>query len=304
MIISEPSNPWISGLASLFSEEFFRLARARLRPGGVMVQWIQLYNLRPDDLKMIVKTFQRVFPATTLWSVSDDLFLLGRTEPGLLDLGLLRRRFAAGRVAEGIGFPGSAAWPGVLGVFALGETDAARLVDRAGTNTDDRLPLEFSAPRALYLDTARENRDVIRRARTSSLPELLRGGEGELERAETHFWIGMGCLVRNAPEDALAHFARALELEPDHKPTLLEASNVHLRLGRPDQALALAQRALDRGPLRARTLYLLGRIHEALKSPERAQENFVQALALEAGDAKLREDLLVALRRVGGVGRR
>ena len=304
VIISEPSNPWISGLASLFSEEFFRLARARLRPGGVMVQWIQLYNLRPDDLKMIVKTFQRVFPATTLWSVSDDLFLLGRTEPGLLDLGLLRRRFAVGRVAEGIGFPGSAAWPGVLGVFALGETDAARLVDRAETNTDDRLPLEFSAPRALYLDTARENRDVIRRARTSSLPELLRGGEGELERAETHFWIGMGCLVRNAPEDALAHFARALELERDHKPSLLEASNVHLRLGRPDQALALAQRALDRGPLRARTLYLLGRIHEALKSPERAQENFVQALALEAGDAKLREDLLAALRRVGGVGRR
>ena len=114
----------------------------------------------------------------------------------------------------------------------------------------------------------------------------------------------MGCLVRNAPEDALAHFARALELERDHKPSLLEASNVHLRLGRPDEALAFAQRALDRGPLRARTLYLLGRIHEALKSPERAQENFVQALALEAGDAKLREDLLVALRRLGGVGRR
>src|SRR5207244_7423926 len=121
-----------------------------------------------------------------------------------------------------------------------------------------------------------------------------------LERAETHFWIGMGCLVRNAPEDALAHFARALELERDHKPTLLEASNVHLRLGRPDEALALAQRALDRGPLRARTLYLLGRIHEALKSPERAQENFVQALALVPEQQKLRADLLVELMRVDG----
>src|SRR5438309_6890295 len=110
----------------------------------------------------------------------------------------------------------------------------------------------------------------------------------------------MGCLVRNAPEDALAHFARALELERDHKPSLLEASNVHLRLGRPDQALALAQRALDRGPLRARTLYLLGRIHEALKSPDRAKKSFEEALALVPEDQKLRADLLLELKRVEG----
>ena len=46
VIISEPSNPWMSGLASMFSEEFFRLARERLRPGGIMLQWIQAYNIR------------------------------------------------------------------------------------------------------------------------------------------------------------------------------------------------------------------------------------------------------------------
>jgi len=300
VIISEPSNPWISGLASLFSEEFFRLARAGLRPGGVMVQWVQLYNLRPDDLKMILKTFRGVFPATTLWNIGDDLLLLGRTEPGPLDLGRLRTRFASGRVDEGFGFPGSAAWPGVLGLFALGETDTARLVEGATTNTDDRLPLEFSAPRALHLDTGRENREMLRRARTSLLPELAPGSPGELERADTHYWIAMGCLWRDAPDDALIHFGRALALERDHRPALLEASNVYLRLGRPDEALVFAQRALDRGPLRAKTLYLLGRIYEALKSPDRARESFVQALALGSGDAKLRADVLLALGRVGG----
>jgi len=40
VIISEPSNPWMSGLASMFSEEFFQLARERLRPSGIMLQWI------------------------------------------------------------------------------------------------------------------------------------------------------------------------------------------------------------------------------------------------------------------------
>src|SRR6266446_784156 len=300
VIISEPSNPWISGLASLFSEEFFRLTRAHLSPGGVMVQWIQLYNLRPDDLRMILKTFQGVFPATTVWNISEDLLLVGRTEPGALDLGRVKARFAEGRVGEDLGYPGNGAWPSVLGFFALGETDTARFVEDAERNTDDRLTLEFSAPRALYLDTSRTNQEAIQKARTSLLPELAPGSRGELERADVRYWIGMGCLGRNAMEDALAHFQRALELEPDHKPALLETSRVHFRLGRPEEALAFAQRALDRGPLRARTLYLLGRIHAALKSPDRAKKSFEEALALVPEDQKLRADLLLELKRVEG----
>src|SRR3989442_1325349 len=300
VIISEPSNPWISGLASLFSEEFFRLTRAHLSPGGVMVQWIQLYNLRPDDLRMILKTFQGVFPATTVWNISEDLLLVGRTAPGALDLGRVKARFAEGRVGEDLGYPGNGAWPSVLGFFALGETDTARFVEDAERNTDDRLTLEFSAPRALYLDTSRTNQEAIRKARTSPLPELAPGSRGELERADVRYWIGMGCLGRNAMEDALAHFQRALELEPDHKPALLETNLVHFLLGRPEEALAFAQRALDRGPLRARTLYLLGRIHAALKSPDRAKKSFEEALALVPEDQKLRADLLLELKRVEG----
>src|SRR5438132_479375 len=303
VIISEPSNPWISGLAALFSEEFFGVARARLRPGGVMVQWIQLYNLRPDDLKMILKTFQGVFPETTLWNVSEDLLLLGRPEPGPLDLERPKTRFAAGRVADDLGYPGNEAWPSVLGFCTLEATATARLVADAATNTDDRLPLEFSAPRALYLETGRENQEGLRRARTSSLPALSPGGQGELDRAGTHYWIGMGCLRRNAMDDALAHFRQALTLDPRHRPSLLEASSLYLWLGRPDDALPLAYRALDQGPLRARTLYLVGRMYKALKSPDRARESLEQALALEPTDAKLRSDLLRELKRMVGARR-
>src|SRR5437016_13803536 len=103
----------------------------------------------------------------------------------------------------------------------------------------------------------------------------------------------MGCLGRNAMEDALAHFQRALELEPDHKPALLETSRVHFRLGRPEEALAFAQRALDRGPLRARTLYLLGRIHAAVKSPDRAKKYVEAEVALVPADQKLRNHVLM-----------
>src|SRR5947199_143892 len=126
VIISEPSNPWISGLASLFSEEFFRLTRAHLSPGGVVVQWVQLYNLRPDELRIILKPFQGVFPATTVWNISEDLLLVGRTEPDALDLGNVKARIADGRVGDDLGHPGNGAWPTVLRFFGLADTDPAR----------------------------------------------------------------------------------------------------------------------------------------------------------------------------------
>ncbi|HYQ47752.1 MAG TPA: fused MFS/spermidine synthase, partial [Thermodesulfovibrionales bacterium] len=62
VIISEPSNPWISGIGNLFSREFFEMSRARLKQGGLFCQWVQLYGLNPDVLKMIIRTFSAVFP--------------------------------------------------------------------------------------------------------------------------------------------------------------------------------------------------------------------------------------------------
>ena len=72
-------------------------------------------------------------------------------------------------------------WSGVLGYFALGEEDAARYARGAALNTDDRLALEFSAPRALYLDTHAENARVLRSFRTASLPEVTPGSAAELD---------------------------------------------------------------------------------------------------------------------------
>src|SRR6185503_9777791 len=93
VITSEPSNPWIGGVASLFSREFFALARQRLRPGGLMVQWVHGYGLAPEDLAMIVATFRSVFPATSVWQVAQgDYLLVGRPEPAPLDLRALKAR--------------------------------------------------------------------------------------------------------------------------------------------------------------------------------------------------------------------
>jgi predicted membrane-bound spermidine synthase len=66
LVVSEPSNPWIAGVASLFTVDFYRLVRSRLAPGGLMVQWLQAYDLVPRDLRMVVRSFREVFPDATL----------------------------------------------------------------------------------------------------------------------------------------------------------------------------------------------------------------------------------------------
>ncbi|HET6898900.1 MAG TPA: fused MFS/spermidine synthase, partial [Vicinamibacteria bacterium] len=174
VIISEPSNPWIQGMAALFSVEFFTQARERLRPRGIMLQWLQTYNLAPEDLRMVVATFRSVFPAVSVWqSFAGDLLLIGRMEASPLDLRNVRARWEA--------LPGLRAdfermsmgnWAGMLGSFVLGEVDTARLADGARLNTDDRLPLEWSAPSSIYLDTTPTNVALLSVYRRAMLPDL------------------------------------------------------------------------------------------------------------------------------------
>jgi len=153
VIASQPSNPWVAGVAGLFTTDMYRLLRDRLRPGGIVAQWVQAYRITPGDLRGVVASFLAVFPDATLWEESPgggDLFLVG----GLGDGGIDPARLAAAPAAAwadlaraGIDGPADlltrfVAGPRALGTFARG----ARL------HTDDNLYLEWRAPLALLND--------------------------------------------------------------------------------------------------------------------------------------------------------
>jgi spermidine synthase len=70
LIISEPSNPWVSGVASLFTTEFYRIASSRLAPGGALAQWIQLYEINDDLLLSILAAIHANFRSYTLYQAS------------------------------------------------------------------------------------------------------------------------------------------------------------------------------------------------------------------------------------------
>ena len=82
VVISEPSNPWMAGVAALFTQEFFETVRSRLAPGGIFCQWAHTYDVSDADLRSIVATFRSVFPDGTMWLAGDgDLLLVGSTAP-------------------------------------------------------------------------------------------------------------------------------------------------------------------------------------------------------------------------------
>jgi spermidine synthase len=298
VIVSEPSNPWIGGVATLFSEEFYALARSRLAPGGVMVQWIDGYTIRPADLKMVVKTFRTAFPATTIWHAhgAADFMLVGSVQPRPLDLAKVRAAWTASPALkedfQRLGF--RAPWA-FLADFLLAEPDAARLTLGADLNTDDLLPLEFSAPKSLHGDTASTNYRMVRAFRTTELPLLADGGAALLETAAARHDLGAAYLRKNLPAEAAAQFERALAREPAHVPSLVDLGRTQLRMGLPVRAVESLQAAVKHDPRSAEAQALLARAWQGQQLPARALEAAQAAVRLapdESGHRVLLAGLL------------
>ncbi len=84
VIISEPSNPWMSGASSLFTYDFWSRASQRLNKNGIFCQWLQMYELSLENIKILMNTFHKVFPYVLLFQSyqnSNDTLLIGSFEP-------------------------------------------------------------------------------------------------------------------------------------------------------------------------------------------------------------------------------
>jgi hypothetical protein len=102
VIVSEPSNPWVTGVEMLFSREFLEVARSRLAPGGVYGQWFHIYETDVEVVKLVLRTYASVFPHVSVWfTLRGDLLLLGFDRPTrALDIDALEERFGQPDFAE------------------------------------------------------------------------------------------------------------------------------------------------------------------------------------------------------------
>ena len=83
LLISVPSNPWVSGVASLFSHEFYAKMRRYMKPGGLWVQWIQTYEFNDQLFLNILKALDVVFPYVSLYRAPEepDIIIVASDQP-------------------------------------------------------------------------------------------------------------------------------------------------------------------------------------------------------------------------------
>jgi hypothetical protein len=161
VIISEPSNPWMAGVGSVFSCEFYELAASRLKPGGIMAQWFHLYEMDDDNLNLVLRTFGTIFPCMEIWDVgNEDIVLLGSSQPWESGPQIYQRAFALDgprHDLESIGLTTPAA---ILARQFASQQTAFAVSGPGPVQSDDAPILEYSAPRAFYIYQAR--RGVLR----------------------------------------------------------------------------------------------------------------------------------------------
>lgn len=153
VIVSEPSHPWVAGVANLFSVEFLKSADRLLKPGGLMVQWFQGYDISDELVGVMLRTLQEVFPYVYIFEgASDDYILVGSRVPIEPDLAAMERQAQVHAVQQDLARVGVGSMIAFLGRQAVGADVCTALAGEGPVNTDDRPILEYKAPVSVYAD--------------------------------------------------------------------------------------------------------------------------------------------------------
>jgi len=163
VIISEPSNPWITGVSNLFTLEHFRTCRSQLKPDGVICQWIHSYFMSLDNLRIIFRTFQAVFPNASLWaSAEGDFLLLASPSPLPFDdlISRLNQPWTPA-IAQDLARIGVTSPADLAARCLLSPQGLSALANEGPLNTDDKPIVEFLSPQSIYLNTHPANLQAI-----------------------------------------------------------------------------------------------------------------------------------------------
>jgi spermidine synthase len=167
MITADPIHPKISRVGYLYTKEYYETIRERLAPGGVVCQWMPIYQIAPTRLRSAIKTFQSVFPEATLWYVEGHALLMAQPGRDAIDADLVRRRFEAEAVRADLASIDIETPEELLRHQIMGPAElSAYLAADSGVplNTDDYPYLEYFVPRDLFHGTDENVRELARYA--------------------------------------------------------------------------------------------------------------------------------------------
>jgi spermidine synthase len=177
LVTSDPVHPSTAGSAFLYSREHYALVRERLAEDGLVCEWLPLYQMVPDDLRLVARTFADAFPHCYLFLAAGDGLLVGAIRPLVLSEDALRTALSSPRARplEALGLRA----PGVLlGLLLKGPEGLRAFGGEGPLNTDDRLLLELRAGRRAWAGDVSANARLLRIGRVSGAT-LLDGAASE-----------------------------------------------------------------------------------------------------------------------------
>jgi spermidine synthase len=188
LIVSEPSNPYRAGIASLFTQEYYEAIAQKLNRGGLFAQWMQAYDMDLQTIQIFYATLSSVFPQIETWQTqSGDLLLIASKDPITYDIGSLRTRIAQEPFQDAL----AKVWRTIdlEGIFShyVGNGKFARnAMQHPGVplNTDDQMLLEFAFARNRGAGHHLSFDDMRRAARSLEADHPVARGELDWEKVE------------------------------------------------------------------------------------------------------------------------
>jgi len=206
VITADPIHPWTQGSGYLYTAEYFNLAAKHLLPGGIMCQWLPIYELSVADLKSVTRTFSQSFRYTMAWMTQYDAELVGSNQPIIIDAAELERRIGRPSIAADLEPVMMGTATDFLSYFIMGSKGVTEFSSGGVINTDDNLYLEFSTPVSVGKDVMQTNVNAFAEYREDIFPYLLPAGNDAAREQKREKW-------RDAYEAAvIADRARALFL--------------------------------------------------------------------------------------------
>jgi spermidine synthase len=193
IVTSDPIHPWVKGAATLYSKEYFEACRAHLNPGGLVTQWVPLYESDLATVQSEIATFFDVFPNGIVWGNPGDLnqgydvVLMGSVDPVRIDLDAVQRRLdRSPRLLASMSEAGFHSAAELLGTYAAQTGDLREWLKYAQINRDRGLRLQYLAGMALNQGRAGEiYAQIVRRG--GFPPNVFTGSAGQMEALHKSF---------------------------------------------------------------------------------------------------------------------
>jgi spermidine synthase/Tfp pilus assembly protein PilF len=249
VIAAEPSNPWIAGIANLYTREFYQVIKSKLNDDGIFGQWFHNYSMSPDDFRMVFRTFVEAFPYVSLWGMKEsDFLLIGSKQPHKFDYPALKKIYDSNpTLRSDLQYLGLSDIYAVQGFYRMDRNGFLAFSKGADINTDDGAQLEFSAPKNLRRPTTNLNARIMAPYLIDSPPWLKADGS-LVPAAMHHYYMAESYAASVRVERALGELEKAIQLDPTNPKFYLLQTKLLLDQDKSSEAAKSAFKALDRDP--------------------------------------------------------